>query len=337
LTFDMYEMLGISLLLATLLTINAVASLASAGLWRLLERPAQRCSARSRADFLFALRVGPLTLALISVALFLVPSYLSYEPHSTSEVVSKKLAALAIVSAAGVAFALWRGVRSWWATHALLQKWLATADRIKLSQVNVPTFRVRHLFPLIAVVGTIHPRLFIAERVLRTLSKEELIAAIEHECGHLAGRDNLKRSLLRACRDVLMIIPCGRSLDRAWAQASESAADEYAARESATVALNLASALLRIARMIPEGARAAMPVAAFLVGSEETSGVKARVRRLIEIASTDYPSARNRSIARLIPWMSLGLFVLIGVTLESTPHLLATVHSLIEQIVSLLS
>ena len=55
----MYESLGISLALAALLTINAVASLAAAGLWRLLERPMRRCSARTRAEVLFAMRVGP--------------------------------------------------------------------------------------------------------------------------------------------------------------------------------------------------------------------------------------------------------------------------------------
>ena len=108
----MYESLGISLALAALLTINAVASLAAAGLWRLLERPMRRCSARTRAEVLFAMRVGPPVVAVISVAALLIPSYLAYEPYSTNEFVSKKLGALAILSAIGVALALSRGFRS---------------------------------------------------------------------------------------------------------------------------------------------------------------------------------------------------------------------------------
>ena len=69
---------------------------------------------------------------------------------------------------------------------------------------------------------------------------------------------------------ALLIIPCGRSLDRAWSEASESAADEHAAQTEFAVALNLASALVRIARMIPAGQRQVMPrVSAFLVGGEE--------------------------------------------------------------------
>ena len=158
----MYELLGTSLALATLLTINAVASLAAVGLWRLIERPMRSCSARTRAEVLFAMRVGPSALAVISVAGFLAPSYLVYEPYSTNESVSKKLGALAIVSAIGVALALWRGVRSWRATRSLLRKWLDAATPIHLSEIDVPTFRIPHSFPIIAVVGMFRPRLFIA-------------------------------------------------------------------------------------------------------------------------------------------------------------------------------
>src|ERR1700682_5103839 len=129
----MYELLGISLVLASLLTINALASVAAAGCWhfsqRFIERPL-RYSARTRAEILIAMRVGPPALALISVALFLVPSYLFYEPYGSAEVVSKKLATLAILSAIGVGFALWRALRSWFATRSLRREWLSDAVQI---------------------------------------------------------------------------------------------------------------------------------------------------------------------------------------------------------------
>jgi Zn-dependent protease with chaperone function len=334
----MYELLGISLVLAALLTINAFASLLAAAGWRLLKRPARTLSARTRAEILFLIRVGPPALALIAVAAFLVPSFLTYEPYSTTEVVSKKLAVLAIVSAAGVMFALWRGISSWWVTQKLLRKWLATADRIHLSRISIPTFRITHPFPIIAVVGTLSPRLFIAEHVLHTLSEEELTAAIAHECGHLAARDNLKRSLLRACRDALMIVPCGRSLDRAWAETAECAADEHAAQKSAGTALDLASALVKIAKLIPAGAHASMPIAAFLVGNEEPQGVKARVRRLLEIASTaERPRISHSRVTKILSLTSLSLLFLLGGLFASNSHVLITVHSLIERVVRVLS
>lgn len=334
----MYELLGICLVLASLFTINALASVAAAACWRFIERPLRNRSAHTRAEILFAMRVGPSALAFISVALVLVPSYVVYEPHASGEVVSKKLATLAILSAIGVGFALSRALRSWSATRSLKQEWLSRAVQITLGGISIPTFRFAHSFPIIAVVGSVRPRLFIAEQVLKVLTEEELTAAIAHEGGHLSAHDNLKRSVLRACRDALMIVPCGRSLDRAWAEASECAADEHAAQRNAETALNLASALVKIARIIPVGARASVPMAAFLVGVEETHGVKARVRRLLEIASNGCRhSVPNSAIARILPATSLFLLLTLAVAVASNPQALVTVHSIIERAVNLLS
>ena len=334
----MYELLGISLVLASLLTINALASVAAAAGWRFIERPLQTRSARTRAEVLFAIRVGPPALALISVALFLVPSYIRYEPYRTQEVVSKKLAALAMLSVIGVTLALWRALRSSLATRSLRREWLSNAAPIRLNGISIPTFRIPNSFPIIAVVGVVRPRLFIAEHVLESLSEEEVTAAVAHECGHLSAHDNFKRTLLRACRDVLMIVPCGRSLDRAWAEAAECAADEHAAQQNAETALNLASALVKFAKMVPVGARAAVPMAAFLVGIEETQGVKARVRRLLELASDGCRRrASNSTIARVLPATSLGFLLVLAAASASNPKILVAVHSMVERAVELLS
>jgi Zn-dependent protease with chaperone function len=333
-----YELLGICLVLASLLSINALASLGLAAAAPLLRRPLQSCSARTRAQIFFSLRVGPAVLALLSVGLFLVPSYVGYEPYGTSEIVSKKLAGLAILSALGVTFALSRAFRSWFATRQLLREWSSSAVLIQIPGTNIPTFRFANSFPVIAVVGAFSPRLFIAERVLKTLSPEELSAAIAHEGGHLHAHDNFKRSILRACRDALMIVPCGRSLDRAWAEAAECAADEHAAHQSPEAALNLASALVKIAKMVPPGARAAVPVAAFLVGVEETRGVKARVRRLLEIASNGCAHRTpDRAVFRTLATGSLSGLLLLAAITATHPIVLATVHSAIEQAVRILS
>jgi Zn-dependent protease with chaperone function len=334
----MYELLGISLVLAALLTINAFASLAAAAAWRLLKQPARKFSARIRANVLFAMRVSPAALALTAVAAFLIPSFLTHEPYSTTEVVSKKLGALALLSAVGVVFALWRGVRSWWATRTLMRKWLAIAEPVQLALIDIPAFRIPHSFPIIAVVGAMTPRLFIAESVLLTLSEEELCAAIAHEYGHLAARDNLKRLLLRACRDALMIVPCGRSLDRAWAETAECAADEHAAQRSPAIALDLASALVKIAKMVPVGAHAALPVAAFLVGNEEPRGIKARVARLLELATTwERGGVATSTPARVLSVCLFSLIFVCGVLAAGNSQVLATVHSIIEHAVSVLS
>jgi len=334
----MYELLGISLALATLLTINALASLAAATCWRFIERPLLTRSARLRAEILFALRVGPPALALISVTLFLIPAYVRYEPYTTAEVISKKLAVLAILSAIGVVFALGRAVRSFLATRSLRREWLSHAVPMRVENIAIPTFRFVNSFPIIAVVGALKPRLFIAEHVLARLSEAELAAAIAHECGHLSAHDNLKRLLLRACRDVLMIVPCGRPLDQAWAAAAECAADEHAAQQSAETALNLASALVKIARLVPPGARASLPMAAFLVGIEATRGVKARVRRLLEIASHGRGrQSSHNAVSRVLALTSISFFLVLAPSLASNPRVLLTIHSAVERAVKFLS
>lgn len=336
----MYEFLGITLVLALLLTINATTTMVAAGVVRLCRPIFRRCSARTRAEILFVMRIGPPVIAIIAIGAFMIPSYLTYEPHTTDEFVSWKLGTLATLSAFGVGLAFWRGIQSWRATRSLLRDWLAAATPIDLNGIGVRTFVLQHRFPIVAVVGAIRPRLFIANHVLESLSEEELAAAIAHEYGHLAAGDNFKRSVMRISRAALLIIPCGRSLDRAWSEASESAADEHAAQQSSRIALNLASALVRIARMIPKGQHQVMPaaVSAFLVGSEDAPGVKVRVRRLIELAATDPRLlVSNASIVRFVPWFVLALIVVLGLTIESRPQVLATVHQFVEHVVAVLS
>lgn len=335
----MYEFLGISLVLALLLTINATATMVAAGVGRVGRPLLHKCSARTRAEILFVMRIGPPVIALVAIAAFMIPSYLLYEPHATEEFVSWKLGLLAALSAVGVGLAIWRGVRSWLATRALLKSWLVSSTRIKLDEINAPAYVLDHSFPIMAVVGAFRPRLFIAKQVLQTLSEEELAAAIAHEYGHLSARDNFKRSVMRVSRAALLLVPCGTSLDRAWSEASEAAADECAAQRSSMVALNLASALVRIARMIPSGQRQSIPtsVSTFL-GNEDSPGVKIRVRRLVELAGTDPRLlASNASIVRFVPWLTLAVIVVFGVTLESQPKVLASVHHFVEHVVVLLS
>ena len=184
----------------------------------------------------------------------------------------------------GVGLAVSRALRSWFATTRLLRDWLASATPIELEHLSAPAFSIPHQFPIIAVVGTIRPRLFIAERVLQSLTGEELMASIAHESGHLNARDNLKRSLLRACRDLLMLIPSGRSLDRAWAEAAECC--DYAANEGEDCLDG--AALVKIARMIPSAARPHSPFSSSVL----KCGVKAPVRRPLDLAQRRHHTAR---------------------------------------------
>ncbi|HYX31196.1 MAG TPA: M48 family metalloprotease [Pyrinomonadaceae bacterium] len=333
----MYELLGICLFLATLILLNACASLAATLISRIFAPFAESLSARTRADIFFMLRIAAPGFATVAVVLFLIPSYVSYEPYGSSEIVSKKLVALAFLSAVSVAFVLWRTIRSWTATRTLQKQWLAAAERIHVHGIDIPVFRISHSFPIIAVIGTLRPKLFIADQVLAALSKDELAAAISHECGHLAARDNLKRTLLRICRDSLFLLPLGRAVDSAWAANAERAADEFAARRSPAAALNLASALVRIAKLVPLGARADVPLGAYLVGAEETHGVKERIKRLIEISSNCSPINESTRVMRFFPATVFCVIALVATAAATNAKVLLAVHALAEQTVRLLS
>lgn len=333
----MFELLGISLVLAALLSINAFASMLAATLWRVIDRPTQHWSSHTRARLVFAMRVGPPTLALLIVVGLIIPAYLIHEPRSSGEVVSGKLATLAIISMLGVTLALWRGLKSWKATRTLMKQWLAGAKPIQIADVNIPSFSIDHPFPLIAVVGMFRPRLFIARKVLDSLSEEELLAALAHESSHLESHDNLRRTLIRACKDVLTIVPCGRSLDRAWAKNAEAAADETAATRGSAVALNLASALIEIARMVPAGGRPTMPITSFLLGNE-IDGVKGRVSRLLDLAGDR--TQRTRGVSKCVRWLTRSAvftsLLVLGLVLTHTTAL-NEMHDAIEHVVRILS
>lgn len=330
----MFELLGLSLLLAALLTFNSLASLVVAGLWRLAGPLTDGWTGASRARCLFALRILPSVLAFLVVALLLVPSYLAYEPRHSGENVSFKLALLAFFSAAGIAVSIYRGIATNRATVRLTADWLRQGKPVQIAGIDIEAYQIEHQFPLIAIIGFLRPRLFIASQVLAILTPEEINAAVAHENGHLSARDNLKRGLLQACRDALLIIPSGRSLDKAWSEASEEAADENAARQGNGVALDLASALVKIARMIPQGARPTMPAGVFLLGDEETKGVKSRVRRLLAFATHDWrPASRRDVFTRLLVWGPASMLLASLVVAATSPFLLSRVHYLIEHAV----
>ena len=331
----MYEMLGICLALAALLAVNAVASALAALVWRVLRGRASRTSADVRARLLFTLRILPPALAAAFVFALVVPAYVLMEPAHTDEVVGLKLFIFASASAAGVLLALWRVAGTWRATRQFEREWMSRAEPVRIEGIATPAFSIRHHFPVIAVVGVLRPRLFIASQLFDELTPEELSAALAHERGHIDARDNLKRALLRAGEDALLSAPFGRALTRTWRKDSEMAADEFAASESPGAALNLASAIVKISRMIPAGARPTLPLGAHLIGDDE-DGLSRRVRHLLKLASAGV-RARVRARRRpLLVWSFRVALCAAFVFAVTATNVLAFTHAAIEQVVACL-
>ena len=332
-----YYVLAACAALAAFLALNAFGSLVTAALWLGLRRQARRLPAALLSRALFWLCVLPPACALIFVAAFLLPAYLIHEAYPAPEAVGLPLLALAVCSAFAIALALYRAAASWLSTRRLTDFWLRRAEPVSLKGVTIPAYRLRYSTPVLAVVGTLRPRLFIAGQVMDSLSHEELEMALAHERGHLLARDTLRRAVVHVCRDLLpFFVPA--MLARAWVSEAERAADEFAARSGARGALALAAALIKIARLMPPGSNSVAPAGAFLL-EVANDGVAGRVQRLAEMASVRRaPAGRGLRLSKAAPLM-LGIAGLgvVSALLAVDWQVLAAVHDLTEKLIKLLA
>lgn len=310
-----YWTLGIALALTAFLAVNV---LVSAGVALL----ASLADSRASAGVLLGLRALPSAAsAALTLGVF-APSYLLFEPWEGAEPAS---APLVILAAAGLVLFVTGVVRAagaWRMTAILVRRWERFAESFPLSGEPAPTLRVRDAFPVVAVVGSVRPRLYVASQVLEALEPPELAAVLAHEAAHLAARDNLKRLVFRAAPDLLSLLPASRALERRWACASEAEADTRAACGDRSIGLDLASALLKVARLVPEGAPRFCAASPLHDGEE----VRLRVERLA--AGPLAPREAGR----------FGLLVLGGLTLLAglcLPGAWALAHTLTEAAVLL--
>jgi Peptidase family M48 len=240
-------------------------------------RRSERYSAASRAALLLRLRLLPAAVATIWAFGIALPVFLWFEPHDTDETLARTLIVAALVGVALLGRGAWRGAAALRATRAVTRQWRQGARRLDMPDIPMPVFAVEESFPMVTVAGFSHPSLFMAERVLRECGEDEVRAMMLHECAHVTQRDNLKRFLIRACPDF---VGAGGPLDRAWASAAEEAADAMAVAIHPGFALELAQALIRVARLAPR------PTLPELASSFYPGGsIESRVRRLLDPAS----------------------------------------------------
>lgn len=331
-----YYTLVVCLALAVFLLINVLGTWIVTASWFYLRRHLSGTRACTRARILFGLRVIPPTFASVFVIALLIPAHLLYEPYPTPESVGLPLLALAVISAACIVHAAYRATISCLVTKGMIAAWLQHAEPMYVGSVEIPAYRLSIMTPMLAVVGTLRPRLFVASQILDSLNPEEIAVALAHERGHLLARDTLKRAVMNFCRHLVLSTGMGHTLDREWAKEAERAADEYAARAGATCALDLATALIKIARLMPVGAGSVMPAGAFLLeGADE--GVAGRVRRLTEMASAPRATAAPESLfSKTVTLMALLSFVLVLATTVDRQTLEA-LHALTEWIIKLLT
>jgi Zn-dependent protease with chaperone function len=291
----MYFWLGLCTSLALLLAVYTIASLLAslAGAW--LERVSLRWNPRRRADLLFALRIAPSAGAICFVMFIAWPAYLAFEPHDTNETVGLKLAIVTSLVACGIAYSIYRVARAWNHSRRLAGEWLRTAQPASVDGVAIPVYRIDHAFPIVAVAGIFRPCLFIANHLFDSMQPAEIAAAVAHEMGHVAARDNLRRLVLCFIPDLRMLFGL-RNPDALWMEASENAADLFAVGRSARSALDLASALIKVARATPVGMTVAFPPGMQLLASGSETGVAGRVHRLLNLSAQETTLAPDWSV-----------------------------------------
>ena len=273
----------------------------------------------------------PISISLVLISAFILPAFVLYEPPESGESISLKLMAVICCAAFGIAAAVLRLFGSWWRTRRLIAEWNENATPITLESASLPVFKLRHSFPVFAVVGIRRPKIYISEQVLNKLHNDEIDAVLKHELGHIAGWDNFKSLAMKMCGDIL-VVPIGRHLERSWSETAESAADDYAVNcGNRSTALNLASALIKIARLIPSEPIPVLPSISYVVASDESLAV--RVRRLLILADREGPLP-DPTREYLFPFVLLAAEIL--VILATDANLLQGVHNLSERILAFL-
>lgn len=174
--------------------------------------------------------------------------------------------------------------------------------------------------PPLTAAGILRPSVWLSRAAELVLTERELRSALRHEVVHLRRRDNLRKLILR-----LVAFPGMAELESAWREATEMAADD-AAVSSASEALDLAAAVIKLSRLAPLSLPAELATA--LVHSPAES-VNARVQRLI--AWTEHRQS-------LAPRHSLGYALCAAVAVMSTlavtySELLVRVHAATEWLV----
>lgn len=286
--------------------------------WRKAWGCAHMFSACRRADWLFLLRIVPLFLATLLTATFVVPSFLIFEPRSVEEQIGSVPVALALLGFALVLLGVVKAGIAMERAAGRIKVWTRGGQRLE-SDARVSLLQVVGSVPAMTLAGIMRPKLLVSKAAALLLNEREVHAALNHELAHVQRHDNLRKLLLQ-----FAVFPGMRKLEAAWLEATEIAADDRAV-SSAGEALELASALIKLSRVVP-----LMPPVELTTSLVQSpaSLVDARVKRLI---AWKQPSQAGRPYPL---WCGVcGAAAIFSVLIFSYGPLLIRVHAMTEWMV----
>ena len=272
----MFAVRGIAVSFSIFVMLYCALSLAVCGVWRSVRPGGQQDSARRWADLLFTLRLLPFVVATGVTLALAVPSFLLLEPRAGNEPMGAVPVILGVCGMAVVLAGMWKAAAALLRVSRTVAGWSSGSRVIDSSaldsRASVPVWRVSETAPPLTAAGILRPSVWLSEAAESVLSERELQSALRHEVVHVRRRDNLRKLILR-----LVAFPGMGELESAWREVTEMAADD-AAVSSASEALDLAAAVIKLSRLAPLKAPAELTTA--LVHSPAES-VSARVERLL--------------------------------------------------------
>lgn len=277
----MFAVRGIAVSFSIFFLLYSALSVSVCGVWRNVWRNGFRYSATRGADLLFALRMAAFVIATAVTFVFAVPSFLLLEPRAANESIGSLPAMLGVCGIAVVLAGMWNAVLALVRASRMVARWSIEASaleskisdsKIPASKISVSVIRIEAVAPPLTAVGIFRPTVWLSAAAEFVLNDRELQTALRHEMVHVRRGDNLRKLMLR-----LVAFPGMVELENAWREATEMAADD-AAVSSASEALDLAAAVIKLSRMVPLEPQAELTTA--LVHSPAES-VNARVERLI--------------------------------------------------------
>jgi beta-lactamase regulating signal transducer with metallopeptidase domain len=288
----MFYLLSISLCCAVFFIVVAGSSALCMWAGRLARRAASSLTPITAANLLFTIRILPVLLASLATFGFVLPALLKFEPRTTGELVGWPLLGLAILGGAVLIMMSVRAATILQSTRLVGTNWRRHSKKLDLENIGVPVYCLEGASPgsVLAVLGFLRPKIFVAKQIMDTLTRDEFMAAVEHERAHVNSFDNLKQLVLKVMRIPRWLRISGVA-DSAWINASEIAADEAALASGISV-LDLSSALIKVAALSTHAVVGKTVAASHLVPIESGSCLRARVDRLQEILESDAPARR---------------------------------------------
>jgi Zn-dependent protease with chaperone function len=320
----MFALRGIAISSSVFFAFYGALSLVVCVAWRRVYLIGQRSSAQNCADLLFCLRTAPFVLAAAVTLVLTLPSFLLFEPRSVAEPMGPAPVALGLCGLAVLLGGIWNAIIALLRVSRTIARWSCGARAFAGSPLNsrqsVSVLLTSAPAPPLTAAGILRPKVWLSGAAEFVLTERELQSALRHEVVHLRRRDNLRKLLLR-----MVVLPGMAQLDSAWREATEMAADD-AAVSTASQALDLAAAVIKLSRLAPLEPPAELTTA--LVHSPSAC-VNARVERLI---------AWTEPRQRPTPGYSLGLGLCAAATTLATlavtySTLLVKVHAATEWLV----